>query len=127
MCNFVLDSCHFVLDYQPQEFQSWNRHVDNKKSPKAQHFHHLLLTPATEFEVLKIINYLFLKIVARVMCLYKEPIQKLTILLLFELTTTLSIAQAQGTDSEDSQDSSDSGATAQNTREILARRPSYRY
>ncbi|KAM9410733.1 cyclic AMP-dependent transcription factor ATF-1 isoform 2-T2 [Pholidichthys leucotaenia] len=35
-------------------------------------------------------------------------------------------AQAQGTDSEDSQDSSDSGATAQKTREILARRPSYR-
>ncbi|XP_061583545.1 cyclic AMP-dependent transcription factor ATF-1 isoform X2 [Cololabis saira] len=33
--------------------------------------------------------------------------------------------QAQCTDSEDSQDSSDSGA-AQNTREILARRPSYR-
>ncbi|XP_026205265.1 cyclic AMP-dependent transcription factor ATF-1 isoform X2 [Anabas testudineus] len=35
-------------------------------------------------------------------------------------------AQAQGTDSEDSQDSSDSGATTQQTREILARRPSYR-
>ncbi|XP_040890450.1 cyclic AMP-dependent transcription factor ATF-1 isoform X2 [Toxotes jaculatrix] len=35
-------------------------------------------------------------------------------------------AQAQGSDSEDSQDSSDSGATAQKTREILARRPSYR-
>ncbi|XP_028260711.1 cyclic AMP-dependent transcription factor ATF-1 isoform X2 [Parambassis ranga] len=34
-------------------------------------------------------------------------------------------AQAQSTDSEDSQDS-DSGATAQKTREILARRPSYR-
>ncbi|KAM6928129.1 cyclic AMP-dependent transcription factor ATF-1 isoform 1-T1 [Xenentodon cancila] len=34
--------------------------------------------------------------------------------------------QAQGTDSEDSQDSSDSGAAAQKTREILARRPSYR-
>ncbi|XP_034022601.1 cyclic AMP-dependent transcription factor ATF-1 isoform X2 [Thalassophryne amazonica] len=34
--------------------------------------------------------------------------------------------QTQGTDSEDSQDSSDSGVTAQNTREILARRPSYR-
>ncbi|MED6280068.1 Alcohol acetyltransferase [Characodon lateralis] len=32
----------------------------------------------------------------------------------------------QGSDSEDSQDSSDSGATAQKTREILARRPSYR-
>ncbi|XP_029990528.1 cyclic AMP-dependent transcription factor ATF-1 isoform X1 [Sphaeramia orbicularis] len=34
--------------------------------------------------------------------------------------------QAQGSDSEDSQDSSDSGSTAQKTREILARRPSYR-
>lgn len=34
--------------------------------------------------------------------------------------------QAQGTDSEDSQDSSDSGAATQKTREILARRPSYR-
>lgn len=34
--------------------------------------------------------------------------------------------KAPGTDSEDSQDSSDSGATAQKTREILARRPSYR-
>ncbi|XP_015226015.1 PREDICTED: cyclic AMP-dependent transcription factor ATF-1-like isoform X2 [Cyprinodon variegatus] len=33
---------------------------------------------------------------------------------------------AQGTDSEDSQDSSDSGATTHKTREILARRPSYR-
>ncbi|KAM4582265.1 cyclic AMP-dependent transcription factor ATF-1 isoform 2-T2 [Fundulus diaphanus] len=33
---------------------------------------------------------------------------------------------ATGTDSEDSQDSSDSGATAQKTRDILARRPSYR-
>ncbi|XP_070703088.1 cyclic AMP-dependent transcription factor ATF-1 isoform X2 [Pempheris klunzingeri] len=36
------------------------------------------------------------------------------------------IAQNQGTDSEDSQDSSDSEVTAQKTREILARRPSYR-
>lgn len=36
------------------------------------------------------------------------------------------IAQNQGTDSEDSQDSSDSGTTTQKTREILARRPSYR-
>ncbi|XP_072238410.1 cyclic AMP-dependent transcription factor ATF-1 isoform X2 [Leuresthes tenuis] len=35
-------------------------------------------------------------------------------------------AQAQDSDSEDSQDSSDSGATTQKTREILARRPSYR-
>ncbi|XP_053296868.1 cyclic AMP-dependent transcription factor ATF-1 isoform X1 [Pleuronectes platessa] len=35
-------------------------------------------------------------------------------------------AQSQGSDSDDSQDSSDSGATAQHTREILARRPSYR-
>ncbi|XP_075880752.1 cyclic AMP-dependent transcription factor ATF-1 isoform X2 [Nelusetta ayraudi] len=35
-------------------------------------------------------------------------------------------AQAPGTDSEDSQDSSDSGVSAQKTREILARRPSYR-
>uniref|UniRef100_H2T5R1 Activating transcription factor 1 n=1 Tax=Takifugu rubripes TaxID=31033 RepID=H2T5R1_TAKRU len=35
-------------------------------------------------------------------------------------------AQAAGSDSEDSQDSSDSGATTQKTREILARRPSYR-
>ncbi|XP_074530623.1 cyclic AMP-dependent transcription factor ATF-1 [Halichoeres trimaculatus] len=35
-------------------------------------------------------------------------------------------AQAQGSDSEDSQDSSDSGTTTQKTREILARRPSYR-
>ncbi|KAM7422426.1 hypothetical protein PAMA_010464 [Pampus argenteus] len=34
--------------------------------------------------------------------------------------------QAQCSDSEDSQDSSDSGSTAQKTREILARRPSYR-
>lgn len=34
--------------------------------------------------------------------------------------------QALGTDSEDSQDSSDSGAATQKTREILARRPSYR-
>ncbi|XP_005739672.1 cyclic AMP-dependent transcription factor ATF-1 isoform X2 [Pundamilia nyererei] len=33
---------------------------------------------------------------------------------------------ALGTDSEDSQDSSDSGAATQKTREILARRPSYR-
>uniref|UniRef100_A0A8C7XXT4 Activating transcription factor 1 n=1 Tax=Oryzias sinensis TaxID=183150 RepID=A0A8C7XXT4_9TELE len=36
------------------------------------------------------------------------------------------IVQVQGTDSEDSQDSSDSGVTTQKTREILARRPSYR-
>uniref|UniRef100_A0A8C6PJ55 Activating transcription factor 1 n=1 Tax=Nothobranchius furzeri TaxID=105023 RepID=A0A8C6PJ55_NOTFU len=36
------------------------------------------------------------------------------------------LAQAQGSDSDDSQDSSDSGAAAQKTREILARRPSYR-
>lgn len=36
------------------------------------------------------------------------------------------IAQAVGSDSDDSQDSSDSGAAAQKTREILARRPSYR-
>ncbi|XP_008318254.1 cyclic AMP-dependent transcription factor ATF-1 isoform X1 [Cynoglossus semilaevis] len=35
-------------------------------------------------------------------------------------------AQNQGTDSDDSQDSSDSGATGHKTREILARRPSYR-
>ncbi|XP_029907511.1 cyclic AMP-dependent transcription factor ATF-1 [Myripristis murdjan] len=34
--------------------------------------------------------------------------------------------RGQDTDSEDSQDSSDSGAAAQKTREILARRPSYR-
>lgn len=34
--------------------------------------------------------------------------------------------QPQGSDSEDSQDSSDSGTTTQKTREILARRPSYR-
>ncbi|XP_046880537.1 cyclic AMP-dependent transcription factor ATF-1 [Hypomesus transpacificus] len=34
--------------------------------------------------------------------------------------------QGQGSDSDDSQDSSDSGASAQKTREILARRPSYR-
>uniref|UniRef100_A0A3B4Z5G2 Activating transcription factor 1 n=1 Tax=Stegastes partitus TaxID=144197 RepID=A0A3B4Z5G2_9TELE len=34
--------------------------------------------------------------------------------------------QAQGSDSEDSQDSSDSGTTPHKTREILARRPSYR-
>ncbi|XP_042259071.1 cyclic AMP-dependent transcription factor ATF-1 isoform X1 [Thunnus thynnus] len=34
--------------------------------------------------------------------------------------------QAQCSDSEDSQDSSDSGSAAQKTREILARRPSYR-
>lgn len=34
--------------------------------------------------------------------------------------------QPQGSDSEDSQDSSDSGSAAQKTREILARRPSYR-
>ncbi|KAK7915455.1 hypothetical protein WMY93_011216 [Mugilogobius chulae] len=34
--------------------------------------------------------------------------------------------QPQGSDSDDSQDSSDSGATTQKTREILARRPSYR-
>lgn len=33
---------------------------------------------------------------------------------------------AQGSDSDDSQDSSDSGVTPQKTREILARRPSYR-
>lgn len=32
-----------------------------------------------------------------------------------------------GSDSEDSQDSSDSGAATQKTREILARRPSYRW
>ncbi|KAE8298673.1 Cyclic AMP-dependent transcription factor ATF-1 [Larimichthys crocea] len=35
-------------------------------------------------------------------------------------------AQAPGTDSDDSQDSSDSEVAAQKTREILARRPSYR-
>ncbi|KAK9529139.1 hypothetical protein VZT92_013253 [Zoarces viviparus] len=35
-------------------------------------------------------------------------------------------AQALASDSDDSQDSSDSGAVAQNNREILARRPSYR-
>lgn len=35
-------------------------------------------------------------------------------------------AQAHGSDSEDSQDSSDSGTSTQKTREILARRPSYR-
>lgn len=35
-------------------------------------------------------------------------------------------AQVAGSDSEDSQDSSDSGAATQKTREILARRPSYR-
>ncbi|XP_064824426.1 cyclic AMP-dependent transcription factor ATF-1-like isoform X4 [Oncorhynchus masou masou] len=34
--------------------------------------------------------------------------------------------QGQGSDIDDSQDSSDSGASAQKTREILARRPSYR-
>ncbi|XP_055770851.1 cyclic AMP-dependent transcription factor ATF-1-like isoform X3 [Salvelinus fontinalis] len=34
--------------------------------------------------------------------------------------------EGQGSDSDDSQDSSDSGASAQKTREILARRPSYR-
>lgn len=34
--------------------------------------------------------------------------------------------QTQVSDSEDSQDSSDSGTTTQKTREILARRPSYR-
>ncbi|XP_034544477.1 cyclic AMP-dependent transcription factor ATF-1 isoform X2 [Notolabrus celidotus] len=36
------------------------------------------------------------------------------------------IVQALGSDSDDSQDSSDSGTTTQKTREILARRPSYR-
>ncbi|XP_062853101.1 cyclic AMP-dependent transcription factor ATF-1 [Trichomycterus rosablanca] len=35
-------------------------------------------------------------------------------------------AQSQGSDSEDSQDSTDSGASNQKTRELLARRPSYR-
>ncbi|XP_008408335.1 cyclic AMP-dependent transcription factor ATF-1 isoform X1 [Poecilia reticulata] len=35
-------------------------------------------------------------------------------------------ATAQGSDSDDSQDSSDSGTITQKTREILARRPSYR-
>ncbi|KAM9483501.1 cyclic AMP-dependent transcription factor ATF-1 [Clarias gariepinus] len=35
-------------------------------------------------------------------------------------------AQVQGSDSEDSQDSTDSGASNQKTRELLARRPSYR-
>ncbi|XP_053491992.1 cyclic AMP-dependent transcription factor ATF-1 isoform X2 [Ictalurus furcatus] len=35
-------------------------------------------------------------------------------------------AQGQGSDSEDSQDSTDSGASNQKTRELLARRPSYR-
>ncbi|KAM4612539.1 cyclic AMP-dependent transcription factor ATF-1 [Polymixia lowei] len=35
-------------------------------------------------------------------------------------------AQGQDTDTDDSQDSSDSGAAPQKTREILARRPSYR-
>ncbi|XP_056109876.1 cyclic AMP-dependent transcription factor ATF-1 [Rhinichthys klamathensis goyatoka] len=35
-------------------------------------------------------------------------------------------AQGQGSDSDDSQDSSDSGASNQKSREILARRPSYR-
>lgn len=35
--------------------------------------------------------------------------------------------KAAGSDSEDSQDSSDSGAATQKTREILARRPSYRW
>lgn len=45
---------------------------------------------------------------------------------LCEFVNSPVIFQAQGTDSEDSQDSSDSGAAAQKTREILARRPSYR-
>ncbi|KAL0978312.1 hypothetical protein UPYG_G00168750 [Umbra pygmaea] len=36
------------------------------------------------------------------------------------------VQTVQGSDSEDSQDSSDSAASAQKTREILARRPSYR-
>lgn len=40
--------------------------------------------------------------------------------------TDLCSVKAPGTDSEDSQDSSDSGVSAQKTREILARRPSYR-
>nr|XP_061813734.1 cyclic AMP-responsive element-binding protein 1-like isoform X1 [Nerophis lumbriciformis] len=35
-------------------------------------------------------------------------------------------SQTQGSDSEDSQDSSESGTTPQKTRELLARRPSYR-
>lgn len=35
-------------------------------------------------------------------------------------------AQGQGSDSDDSQDSSDSGASNQKSRELLARRPSYR-
>ncbi|XP_029007252.1 cyclic AMP-dependent transcription factor ATF-1 [Betta splendens] len=35
-------------------------------------------------------------------------------------------AQSQASDSEDSQDSSDSGQTTRNTKELLARRPSYR-
>jgi len=37
-----------------------------------------------------------------------------------------SAVQSQGSDSDDSQDSTDSGSAAQKTREILARRPSYR-
>lgn len=41
-------------------------------------------------------------------------------------TSDLCFVKAPGTDSEDSQDSSDSGVSAQKTREILARRPSYR-
>lgn len=39
----------------------------------------------------------------------------------------LCFVKAPGSDSEDSQDSSDSGVSAQKTREILARRPSYRW
>lgn len=48
-----------------------------------------------------------------------------TIILLHSVNPPPSF-KVQGSDSEDSQDSSDSGVTAQKTREILARRPSYR-
>ncbi|CAB1353833.1 unnamed protein product [Coregonus sp. 'balchen'] len=46
----------------------------------------------------------------------------------FQVQGVIQSAQSsgQGSDSDDSQDSSDSGASAQKTREILARRPSYR-
>lgn len=60
--------------------------------------------------------------------------QSLLWLLFFQTSSCLGVddsdlcfVQAAATDSEDSQDSSDSGVSAQKTREILARRPSYRW
>lgn len=53
--------------------------------------------------------------------------QPFLMLQLMHINNPVFCFQAAGSDSEDSQDSSDSGAATQKTREILARRPSYRW